>query len=32
MNLLIPGYGEKIESESSHWSLVISFKQMTNDK
>ena len=32
MNLSIPGYEEKIESESSHWSLVISKGQLTKDK
>ncbi len=30
MNLSILDYEEKIESKSSHWSLVISFGQMTN--
>jgi hypothetical protein len=30
MNLSIPDYGEKIESDSNHWSLVLDKEQMTN--
>ncbi len=32
MNLSIPVYGEKIESESSHWSFVIGHWSLAKDE